>query len=317
MTSLNWITRRLMLLSFTLWLVSLLTFIIVNLLPGDIAHVMLGDSATPEQLLGLQQQLGLDRPFWGRYWSWVGRFLTGDLGTSLQYGQPVADMLTGRLGNSAILGALALLISVPVALGLGTLTAVYQNTWVDRTLTSLLMINFGLPEYVTGVLLILLFSVYWPILPGSSLTAPGDNPFDHPKALVLPVIVLTLSLITYVSQITRTGMIAALDSNYVRTAILKGLPKRQVVLSHALPNVMLPVINEVGMHVGYVIGGMVVVESLFSYSGVGQLMINAVNYRDVPTVQATVLVVAIAYGVGNLLADLVAQCCDPRTRNRS
>lgn len=310
--SLRLASRRVALLLVTLLLVSVITFGIMQVLPGNIINALLGDTATPDQIAALQHRMGFDTPLPVRYWNWISRVLQGDLGISQQYGIPVSSMLSGRVFNSLVLGLLALVVSVPLALALGTLGALHRGRRLDRFITALVLVNFGLPEYVLGVLAILVFSVWFPLLPGSSLVAPGENPLARPLAMVLPVLVLSAGLLTYISQITRTGMIRALQSPYVRTAVLKGLPMRVVVLRHALPNVMLPVLAEIGMHFGYVIGGLVVVETLFSYAGVGQMLMNAVTYRDVVALQGTVLVIAAAYGVGNMAADLIALRFDPR-----
>jgi peptide/nickel transport system permease protein len=308
------ILRRLFLLVFVLLAVSILIFLIVNVLPGDIADLMLGEHATPEQVAVLRERLGLNEPVLSRYFIWLGNALSGDLGVSMQHNQPIAPLLAARLYNSAILGGIGLILSVPIAIGLGLIAAVNRETWIDRTISSFVVFNFALPEYVLGLMLILCFSIWWNILPGVSLIAAGSNPLDKPLALVLPVFVVTMGLITYVSQITRATMIEVLDSAYIRTARLKGMSRATVLLRHALPNVMLPVIAEVGMHLGYVIGGIVIIETMFSYAGVGQMLITSVNHRDVPTIQATVLVVACAYGIGNLLADVFSVLVNPKLR---
>lgn len=311
------ILRRSLLLLGTLLAISWLTFAIVNALPGDLAHAILGDAATPEQIAVLRHQLGLDLPFGQRYVAWLTSLLHGDLGVSRQYGQPIAAMLWGRLQNSLILGVLALLVATPLAIALGVAAAVYRDSWIDRLVAACSLVSFGVPEYVVGVAAILIFGIWLPWLPASSLLAAGENPFARPEALVLPVAVLALGLLTYTCQITRAGMVTALRSGYVRTAVLKGMSRKHVILRHALPNALLPVICEVGMHFGYVIGGLVVVETLFAYAGIGQMMVSAVNYRDVATVQATILVIASAYGIGNLLADVATILLDPRIGKRA
>ena len=308
------IVRRLGLLLVVLFIVSVLTFVIVNVLPGDVANAILGDLGTPAQVVALRRQMGLDLPLLTRYWAWIAGLLRGDFGQSLQFGLPIAPMLLGRLRNSAILGAITLLIAVPTAVLLGVLAGVRQGRLTDRIVSGFAVLAFSLPEYVLGLLLILVFSIWLPLLPGSSLMDPGANPLAHPAALVLPVTVLTLGMLAYLSQVIRAGMITALDSGYVRTAVLKGLPGWVVVLKHALPNVLLPTISEIGMNFGYVLGGIVIVETLFSYAGIGQMMVSAVDHRDIPVVEAAVLVVAVAYGIGNLLADVTSILLNPRLR---
>ncbi|MCC7428093.1 MAG: ABC transporter permease [Alphaproteobacteria bacterium] len=309
------ILRRVALLGLILLAVSLLTFAIVNVLPGNVAHAILGETATAEEIRAVEQRLGLDRPLVERYLGWVGAMLRGDFGTSLAFNQPVAPVLLARLWNSAILAALVLAVAVPLSLAVGVACAVFQGSLLDRALSAFAVVAFALPEFVIGLALILAFSIWWPILPGSSLIGPGENPLAQPEALVLPITVLVLHQLAHLSQITRASMIGVLDSNYVRTAELKGLPRLTVIVRHALRNALLPTVAEVGMHFGYVLGGLVVVETLFSYAGIGQLMVMSVSHRDVPTLQATVLVVAAAYGVGNLLADVVSMRLNPRLRS--
>ncbi len=315
MKALQLILRRCGLLLVVLFIVSVLTFGIVNVLPGDVANAILGDLGTPQQVEALRRSMGLDLPLLQRYESWIVALLHGDFGQSLQFGLPIAPMLFGRLANSAVLGAITLLIAVPVSVLLGVIAGVHEGRLADRVISGFAVVAFSLPEYVIGLLLILVFSIWFPLLPGSSLMDPGANPLARPATLVLPVAVLALGMLAYLSQITRAGMITAMQSAYVRTAVLKGLPGWVVVLKHALPNMLLPTISEIGMNFGYVLGGIVIVETLFSYAGIGQMMVNAVDHRDIPVVEAAVLVVAVAYGVGNLLADAASILLNPRLRS--
>jgi peptide/nickel transport system permease protein len=314
MQALGFIIRRVLLLVVVLFAVSILTFAIVNVLPGDVATAVLGDMATPDQVVAVRAALGLDQPLAERYLRWLIAVLQGDFGKSLQHGQPIAPMLVGRLGNSAILGLITLAIAAPLAVALGIVAALKPGRLLDRVIGAIAVGTYALPEYVIGLLCILAFSIWLPILPGSSLMDPNENPLSRPEALVLPIFVLITGMLAFISQITRASMIQVMSSAYVRTAILKGVPRWRVVLRHALPNLLPPTIAEIGMYFGYVIGGLVVVETLFSYSGLGQLVTNAVSYRDVPVIQAVVLLVAAAYGIGNLLADVAALLLNPRLR---
>jgi peptide/nickel transport system permease protein len=314
MQALGFIIRRVLLLVVVLFAVSILTFAIVNVLPGDVATAVLGDMATPDQVVAVRTALGLDQPLAERYLRWLVGVLQGDFGKSLQHGQPIAPMLMGRLGNSAILGLITLAIAAPLAVALGIVAALKPGGPLDRVIGAIAVGTYALPEYVIGLLCILAFSIWLPILPGSSLMDPNENPLSRPEALVLPIFVLITGMLAFISQITRASMIQVMASAYVRTAILKGVPRWRVVLRHALPNLLPPTIAEIGMYFGYVIGGLVVVETLFSYSGLGQLVTNAVSYRDVPVIQAVVLLVAAAYGIGNLLADVAALLLNPRLR---
>jgi peptide/nickel transport system permease protein len=312
---LGFLVRRFASLVLVLLAVSVVTFCIVNVLPGDVATAVLGDLATPEQVAGLRARLGLNEPLPLRYLEWISSVVHGDFGTSLQHGQKIAPILLARLGNSAILGLLGLVIAVPASVALGVLAALRPGRMVDRCISGFAVTAYALPEYVMGLILILLFSIWLQWLPGSSLMDPNENPLARPAALVLPVGVMVTGMLAFMSQVTRATMIEVLGSDYVRTAILKGLPAWAVVLKHALPNALPPIIAEIGMNFGYVIGGLVVVETLFSYAGLGQMVTNAVNYRDIPTIEAAVLVVAAAYGIGNLLADTAALVLNPRLRS--
>lgn len=309
------IIRRIVLLAFILLAVSVLTFVIVNVLPGDVANAILGDMATPEQVAAVREAMGLNEPLVTRYLMWIGNILRGDFGTSLTFRRAIGPMVAGRLANSAILAGLLLALVIPLVLILGVVASLRPGSAVDRTIMALSVVGYALPEFVLGLTFILLFSIVFPILPGSSLVGPGDNPLADPIVLVLPLAVLVVHQLAHLVQITRASMIATLNSNFVRTAILKGLSRRQVVLKHALPNALPPVIAELGMHFGYVLGGLVVVETLFSYSGIGHLMVLSVETRDIPTLQITVLIIAAAYGVGNLLADLSAMLLNPKLRS--
>lgn len=315
MKAVQTIIQRLVLLIVVVFIVSVLTFLIVSVLPGDVVNVVLGDVGTPEQVEILRERLGLNLPALERYQAWVGALLSGDLGTSIKSGLPIAPVMLGRLYNSAILGVITMIVAVPLSIVVGVVAAVRQGRLVDRVVTGFAIISFSLPEYVIGLLLILVLSIWIPIFPGTSLMEPNANPLSRPEALVLPVTVLTLGMLAYLSQFTRVGMISALNSPYVRTAILKGMPKWVVVFKHALPNVLLPTICEIGMIFGYVLGGIVVVETLFSYAGIGQMLVDAIAFRDITVIQASVLVVAVAYGLGNLLADVVSILLNPRLRS--
>ncbi len=311
----GFLLRRVASLVGVLLAVSVVTFCIVNVLPGDVATAVLGDLASPEQVAGLREKLGLNEPLPLRYLDWISGAVHGDFGVSLQHGQKIAPILLARLGNSAILGLLGLVIAVPLAITFGVFASLRPGSLVDRCISGFAVAAYALPEYVVGLVLILLFSIWLPLLPGSSLMDPNENPLLRPSALVLPVGVMVTGMLAFMSQVTRATMIDVLNGGYVRTAILKGLPGWVVILRHALPNALPPIIAEIGMNFGYVIGGLVVVETLFSYAGLGQMVTNAVNYRDIPTIEAAVLVVAAAYGLGNLLADIAALLLNPRLRS--
>jgi peptide/nickel transport system permease protein len=310
----SFLLRRLSLIGLVLLFVSVLIFGIVNVLPGDVAAAVLGSEATPQQVAAMRQKLGLARPVPERYLSWIGGVLHGDLGQSLRLDLPIAPLLGQRLRNSAVLAGFALLTVIPLSVALGVLAGVRHGGLLDRLISVVTVTAVSIPEYVIGLIFILAFALYWPILPASSLIDPGSNPFDSLKVLILPAATLGLRTMAHISQLTRTSMIEVLETNYVRTARLKGLPEWQVILKHALRNALLPTVTVIGMNLGWLLGGLVVVETVFSYPGVGQLMVDAVNYRDVPMIQATVLLIACAYTLGNLFADVAYVYLNPRIR---
>jgi peptide/nickel transport system permease protein len=315
MLALSLILRRTALLIFVLFAVSFLTFLIVHVLPGDVANAILGELATPEQVEAVRQRMGLGQPVLLRYLHWIWNFLQGDFGISLSLNAPIAPIIFGRLEKSIILAFVALGLAVPVSILLGTLAAVYRGTLYDRIITSSVVLFFALPEYVLALAFILIFAVGLELLPGSSLVAPNTSILENPSALILPVSVISIHMLAYLSQINRASMIDALDAGYVRTAVLKGLPSRLVIVKHALRNAMLPTLVEIGLNFGYTLGGLVIVETVFSYAGIGQLLVLSVQTRDVPTIQATVLIVAAAYGIGSLLADVFSILLNPKLRS--
>lgn len=309
------VSRRVAFIVLILFCVSILTFLIVNVLPGDVANAILGDLSTPDQLEAVRDRMGLDRPLIVRYLEWIGGMVHGDFGVSLKNAQPIGPILWARLQNSLLLAFLGLGVAVPVAVCLGVIAALRRNTVVDLGITTSVVVVFALPEYVTALALILIFSIHLDLLPGTSMVLPGQSVLGNPLALVLPVTVVALGLLAYLCQVTRASMIAVLNSGYVRTAVLKGLPRRSIVIRHALRNAMIPTLAEIGLGFGYTLGGLVVIESVFSYPGIGQLLVQAVQSRDVPTLQAAVLVVAVAYSLGNLLADIGSLSLNPRLRD--
>lgn len=314
MQAIELILRRLVLMILILLAVSFLTFLIIHVLPGDVANAILGDLATPEQVALVRERMGLNEPVLLRYWHWAAAFVSGDFGTSLAYNMPIAPVVFERLSRSVLLALISLAVAVPISIALGVLAAMYQGSLIDRIITGTVVLFFALPEYVVALMLILVFSIWLGWLPGSSLIPPGDGVLAHPAAIVLPVAVVTVGMLAYLSQVTRASMVAALRTNYVRTATLKGLPGWIVVIKHALRNAMLPALVEIGLNFGYTLGGLVIVETVFAYAGIGQLLMMAVQSRDIPTIQAVVIVIAAAYGIGNLLADVVSIALNPKLR---
>jgi peptide/nickel transport system permease protein len=308
------VVRRLLFSLVVLLLVSVVTFVVVQVLPGDVASMILGTDASPEDVATMRETLGLNRPAYIRYLDWIGGAVRGDWGTSLRLNQPVAPLVVTRMANSAVLAGLTLLVSVPLAIGLGVFAGLRRGRMPDRIIALVTLIGTSLPEFVWGNVLIIVFAFWLKWLPPSSLMDPGDPVFAQFKLLVLPVATLTLVMLAYTSRMTRTSVIEVMERNFIRTARLKGIGERQVILRHALPNALLPTITIVAMNIGWLMGSLVVVETVFSYPGLGRMMVFAVSNRDVPTLQMTVLVTAGIYCVANLVADILYAYLNPRVR---
>ena len=299
----------------TLLLVSALIFAGTQLLPGDVASAILGQNATPEALAALRQDLGLDLPAWQRYISWLSGFVTGDLGMSLANRQPVADLLWPRFWNTMALAGYAAVVSVPVAVLLGLAAAVRRGGLFDRTINIVALAFVSLPEYFLGLLLILFLSVQFNILPSLADTYASMSFGDWLRATTLPALTLVLVTVAQMMRMTRTAVLSVMDQAYVETAFLKGLGTRRVVLNHALPNAAAPIVNVVAFNIAYLITGVVLVEAIFNYNGLGRFMVDAVAKRDLPLVQAAAMVFGAAYVILNSIADIAAIALNPRLRH--
>ena len=313
MRSLVFIARRLGALAVVLAVVSMLVFAIVQILPGDVATEILGTSATPQDLAALRVQLGLTRPAPVRYAEWIGGVVRGDWGVSLLYQMPVRPLVLEGLGRSAVLAGLALLIAVPLSIGLGVVAALRRDRPLDHAISTLTLIALSLPEFVWGTLLILLLAYRFRIFPPSSMVDPQASLASQAARFVLPVLTLILALLAQMTRMTRASMIDAIRQPFTEAARLRGLRPRRVV-AHALRNALLPTVGIVALNVGFLLGGIVIVETIFSYPGLGRLLVDSVNHRDVPMLQMATLVVASAYGLANLGADIVYAYLDPRIR---
>lgn len=309
------ILRRLLVSVLVLLVVSLLVFGATLLLPGDPARAILGQQATPERVAALSEQLGLNAPVGERYLSWLGGILTGDLGFSAATQGPVSDLLAGRLAASGLLLVLTALVSTPVALALGAWAAVRRGSRTDSALSGSSLVLAALPEFVIGVLLVVLLATsVFQVLPSVTLARPGEPVWTRPEQLVLPVVTLALVVIPYVVRMTRATLSEALDTGFVEMARLKGLPERTVLLRHAVPHTVGPVAQVLALQLAWLAGGVVVVEFLFRYPGIGQALIDAVGHRDVQVVQAITMIIAAFYVLVNLAADVAGMLADPRIR---
>jgi peptide/nickel transport system permease protein len=298
----------------TLLAVSALLFFGTNLLPGDVAAALLGQDATPEALHNIRAALGLEQPAWLRYLQWLGGALHGDFGTSLTSARPVGAQVLPRLGNTLLLASLAALVSVPVAVGLGLLSAMREGGLIDRLVSLLSLVTISVPEFFVGYVLTLLFAVQLGWLPSLAVMHGGMSLAERLAAIALPVATLVIVVLAHMLRMTRSALLSVMSAPYIEMAFLKGLPRGTVVLRHALPNAAAPIIAVVALNLGYLVVGVVVVEAVFVYPGAGQLMVDAVSKRDLPVVQACGLVFAATYVGLNTIADMLAIIVNPRLR---
>jgi peptide/nickel transport system permease protein len=298
----------------TLLAVSALLFFGTNLLPGDVAAALLGQDATPEALHHIRAALGLEQPAGLRYLHWLGGALHGDFGTSLTSARPVGAQVLPRLGNTLLLASLAALVSVPVAVGLGLLSAMREGGVLDRLVSLLSLVTISVPEFFVGYVLTLLFAVQLGWLPSLAIMHGGMSIAERLAAIALPVATLVIVVLAHMLRMTRSALLSVMSAPYIEMAFLKGLPRSTVVLRHALPNAAAPIIAVVALNLGYLVVGVVVVEAVFVYPGAGQLMVDAVSKRDLPVVQACGLVFAATYVGLNTIADMLAIIVNPRLR---
>lgn len=310
----RFILRRSLLILVVLVLVSLIVFIVTSVLPVDSAQSILGQSATPEALKALRHQLGLDQPPIIRYFSWLGNLLHGDLGTSLVFQEPAGPLVFDKLGNSAILAGAAFLFTVPISLLLGVIAGLNKNRWPDTLISLLTLAGVAQPEFVTGTFLIAIFATWLHWLPATNTFDTSIGFWPLVQSFIMPVITLALVLLAYIGRMTRTNVIDVMETDYVRTAVLKGMPFRRVVLRHALRNALLPSITIIASNVGWLLGGIVVTESLYGYPGLGRLLLQAVQQRDVPLLQDITLIIALIFSLSNLVADVLYMLLNPRVR---
>ena len=312
------ILRRLALGVLTLFLISLIVFAAVLALPGDAATAILGREATPDRVAALRDQLNLNDSVVTQYLDWIGGVLTGSFGESAATQQPVSELLSDRVANTGFLVFVAAVVAVPLSIGIGVWTAMRRDRAVDHVVSTSTLVLAALPEFVIGIGLILLFATtVFQLFPAVSLLAPDQRAWTEPSVVVLPAATLVLAVTPYISRIMRGSMIEVLESEYVTMARLKGLPERTVIWRHAVPNAIVPAIQVTALQLAWMAGGVVVVEFVFSYPGIGSLFIDAVDNRDILVVQAITLLAAAIYVVLNLLADLATIAVTPRLRTEA
>lgn len=298
-----------------LWVVSVLVFAGTEILPGDAAQILLGQSSTTATLSALRTQMGLDQPAHVRYFLWLGAMLTGDLGISTAGGATIQSLIGNRLFNTVLLAGIVAAISVPLSICAGLLGAMYPGSWLDRALSFGTLCLISLPTFFTATILVLLFAVTLRWLPAVAYLS-GDESFARvARALALPVLTLTIAVSGQMIRLTRAAVLNVVDSPYIEMAILKGIPKRRIILRHALSNAVGPIANVVALNLAYLVSGVVVVETVFAYPGLAKLMIDGVQTRDLPLVQACAMIFCGAYVVLILLTDIVAIVANPRLRH--
>jgi peptide/nickel transport system permease protein len=310
----RFLLKRLGLAAITLLLLSVIVFFGTQVLPGNVGRRILGAFADQAAVDALNERLGTDRPLLTQYWDWITSLLQGDLGTSLAQNVPVSELLGNALVNSLKLAAFAFVLVVPLAILGGVVAALRRDTATDRVITVGGLSLSVVPEFVSGIILILVFALWLDVLPVTARAPDGSGVLTQLEYLLLPALTLVILLFGYIARITRAGTIEALEADYTRTAVLKGLPRRTVIGRHVLRNSLLPTIAVVATQTGYLIGGLVVVETLFAYPGVGRLIVTAATQKDMPVLEASVIVVGVIFLIAMLLADLLYSLLNPRIR---
>ena len=298
----------------TLLVISVLIFVGIELLPGDLAQEILGQNATPETVAAFRKELKLDLPPHTRYLAWLGDLARGDFGTSLANNRPIVDLIGWRFANTLFLAATTAVVAVPVSILLGILAALYRNSFFDRFISMLTLSTISFPEFFVAYILIVLLSVQLIIFPSVSNINDSMSFWQKIHAIALPCLTLTMVVVAHMMRQTRAAIINILSSPFIEMARLKGINRIRVVVKHAFPNALSPVINVVALNLAYLVAGVVIVEVVFAYPGMGQLLVDSVTKRDIPVVQASGLIFAATYVVLNLLADLLSIISNPRLR---
>jgi peptide/nickel transport system permease protein len=312
--SIVWLLRRLLTVLYTLLVVSIVVFGLTQLLPADAAVTLLGENATPEALAAVRLRLGLNDPAWLQYWHWLSGLLRGDFGISMRTDQPVGPTMFIALSRSLLLGGLSIMVMLVIAIPLGMLAALRRGKAADVVSSLISYLGVSLPEFVTATLLLIVIADQLQLLPATGYVAPSEDLADSIRHLILPVATVSLILVAHVSRMVRSETIDVLNSDYIRAARLKGLPPRIVLMRHVLRNALLPTITIVALDVGYLLGGIIVVEEIFAIPGIGRQLIVAITTRDLPSIQAGAVIMAATYAIANTLADIAYATIDKRIR---
>ncbi|MFC7078387.1 ABC transporter permease [Haloarcula halophila] len=314
MSMYNYVARRIGFMTVTLFLVTLIAFGITNILPGDVALLILGPNANAESIAALQAQLGLDRPLYIQYIDWLVGLLQGDMGESLRFGDPVVGLIAERLPRSLLLAVTATLVAVTLSIPLGVYAAINQNEAPDVSASMFAFVGISLPIFLWGLVFILIFAVWLNLFPTNGYVSPGEDLLASLHRLVLPAGAMGFALTAYIMRMTRSSMLEVLSEEYINLARAKGMSQRVVVLRHALRNAIIPVITVIAFQFSYAFGGVVVLEEVFLWPGIGRLTLTAIQSRDIPLIQGCIIVVALIYMLSNFAADLLYAYFDPRIR---
>ena len=309
------VVKRLALGLLTIIVISLLIFVGIEALPGDLATAILGQEATPETVAAFRKELKLDLPPHVRYFAWLGDFMRGDLGTSLANKRPISELIVWRFENTMFLAASAAVVAVPIAVILGILAALYRNSLFDRIISMVTLSTISFPEFFVAYILIALLSVQLVVFPSISNINDQMSFWQKIHAIILPCLTLTLVVVAHMMRQTRAAIINILASPFIEMARLKGIKRMRIIVLHAFPNALSPVINVIALNLAYLVVGVVIVEVVFVYPGMGQLLVDSVSKRDIPVVQASGLIFAAVYVSLNLLADILSIITNPRLRN--
>ena len=309
-----YIIKRLIAVVAVLFVISVLVFSVTQIMPGDVAHTIAGQFATPDVIAAIRVKLGLNDPFTVQFWRWLSGILRGDFGHSIVMDRPVGGLIAEAFSASAVLAIVSFVCVAFLGIFLGVMAAIKKDSAVDHVVSGFTYIGISIPEFFWGIVLIICFANYLRWLPSGGIGSFIEAPGDWAAHLVLPVITLTLTLIAHVARLTRSSMLEALSSQYVRNARAKGLSERAVAYRHALPNALMPTITVLALDIGWLIGGIVVVEMVFSYPGIGRLLMFAIERHDLPIIQASILLIALIYCLANLAADLLYALVNPKIR---
>jgi peptide/nickel transport system permease protein len=308
------IGSRILLAALTLLIVSLVVFAALEVLPGDVASRILGRDATPETLATLRVKLGLNEPAVFRYFHWLGGLVSGDLGRSPVSDRKVTEIIGPRIWNTILLSLYAFVLYVPLTVIPALLQAIRRDRPLDHALSVVTLVLLSMPDFLLATILLFTFVVVFPLLPAMSMVDQTSTIMDYVQATTLPALTLAIVMAVYAVRMLRDNLIEVLDADFVRMAELKGLSPRRVLLRHALPNALIPTLNVTALNLAYLVGGVVVVEKVFSYPGFGGLLVDSLQLRDLPVIEGTVMIAALVYVMANLLADIASVLLNPRLR---